>query len=165
VQLIHRLAIAALTATTTLALAGCAGDDEAADKTSESSSVTEDTFDIYGTVEVQAISNGRPGPTCRPDEATAKWPARPGAHRSGVQIGGDVTVTDSSGQVVGLGEVFLGKYIESGYDVSSYCAVPFEVKGVPGGSQFYGVAVAALPKDRYTRDELREPIRIVVPDN
>ena len=114
---------------------------------------------------VNAISNGRPGAPCHLDEATAQWPARPGAGKSGVQVGADVTVTDASGQVVGLGEVLIGEYTDSGYDVSSYCTVPFQVKGVPDGHEFYGMAVASLPMKHYTRTEFDKKITFIVPNS
>lgn len=169
-RLFKRLVIAALVPVSALALSNCAGSGETADRgTNESPSEPtdgpENTFDVTGTVEVEAISNGRPGAPCRPDEETAQWPARPGSQRSGVQVGGDVTITDASGEVVGLGEVSLGEYMESGYDVSSYCLVPFKVHGVRDGDPFYGLEVAALPMERYTREELGQPIAIDVPDN
>lgn len=136
----RRVLSAVLVSTCTIALSSCGASEEPAGRQAgEARTGAEGTFDVVGTVEVEAVHNGRPGAPCRPDEESARWPARPGAVKPPVQVGGQVTVTDASGEVVGLGEVSVGEYVDSGFDVSSDCAMPFQVVGVPEGDQFYGL--------------------------
>ena len=112
------------------------------------------TFDLAGTIYVESISNGKVGAECRPDEGEP----RPGAEPSGVKIGADVTVANADGKVVGLGHVNVGTYSPSGYSMSSYCEVPFDVVAIPDSGQFFSVQVGSLDPERYTREELRTPV-------
>ena len=155
----RRRASIILAASVFSAVAACGSDGEASDG---SRTEQNDTFDIAGVVVVNAVSNGRAGDSCRPDEGSAEWPVRPGAVKSGLDIGADVTISDASGEVIGLGTVEVGTYLGSGQDVSSYCEVPFAVKDVPDGDKFYSVAVATIPVERYTRAELDQPVQIRV---
>lgn len=156
-----RRVLAVLACAGLMGLASCAAGEKGGD---QSEGAGGDTFDIAGTVQVQSVSNGKVGSACRPDQSSVDQPARPGSQTSGVEVDEDVTVTDASGEVVGLGKVLIGEYIDSGYELSSYCTMPFEVKGVPDGDKFYGVAVASLPIERYARADLDQPIRIEVPE-
>jgi hypothetical protein len=139
-----------------IAPAGCgdgSGDVQASEPTAPS------TFDVDGRIEVEAISNGKVGSACRPDGGAP----RPGAEPSGVKVGADVTVTDASGEIVGLGEIELGEYVDTGYAVSSHCEVPFSVVDVPDGSEFYSVQVGDLPPERFARNELSSPVTLTAP--
>ena len=134
-----------------LFLAACGGEDRTQPSSGEA---PVETFDIKGLIYVEAISNGPVDGECRPDEESEEWPARPGSELSGVEIGENVTVTNASGEVVGLGAIDVGTYDEGLGGVSSWCTVPFTVENVQDQGDYFGVQIGSLPVKRYERADL-----------
>jgi hypothetical protein len=64
--------------------------------------------------------------------------------------GGQVTVTDETGKVVGVGRITVGQ--GSPYQP---CVLLFEVAGVPSGARYYGVEVTHRGKIQKTEADLR----------
>ncbi len=80
-----------------------------------------------------------------------------------------VTVTDSAGKALALGELDLGKpggEVKSAdgeiEDAATKCTFAFEVEAVPEGEGIYGIEVARRGAVRFQRDQLNAPVELTL---
>lgn len=69
-----------------------------------------------------------------------------------VRAGAPVTVKDSAGKTLALGQLGTGKA------EGKVCRFDFTVGGVPSGEEIYGIEVGRRGVVQYTEDQMREPI-------
>lgn len=71
--------------------------------------------------------------------------------------GTQVTVTDQTGAIVGVGQLAAGSAISS-----SSCQFLFTVAAVPAGRKFYGVAVSHRGSVQYTESQVRSGVELSI---
>ena len=71
-----------------------------------------------------------------------------------------VTVTDSGGKKIAAGNLGTG-VITSDSGVAA-CSFPFQIRGVPGGIETYGVAIGTRPAQIFPGDALRSSTPAVI---
>lgn len=74
-----------------------------------------------------------------------------------IREGAQVIVTDADGKTVAVSR--LGRGTAS---TSTSCVFPVEIKGVPGGSDFYGITVSHRRGLTYSADEIRQPLQLTL---
>lgn len=126
------------------ALAGCSGAGKPAPSSSSPTSWTVD-----GTLELHTTSLG--GGSLE-DIMSGKVPCKGAGGYDDIAAGAQVTVTDETGKVVGVGNLAGGRYGDSGA-----CLFTFEVDGVQPGRPFYGVEVSHRGVVRFQGDAVKEP--------
>lgn len=131
------------------------------------SSPTPSTFNVIGTVTVQAGegSVGTEGGNCVTEGGF-----------SDIASGGQVTITNESGKVVALGTLDAGRATgvmvlptfnpETGQieqvPQATKCVFGFSVPSVPEGENFYAIEMGHRKPLKYTRSELATPLSLTL---
>ena len=81
-----------------------------------------------------------------------------------IRAGTQVVVTDPAGTTIAVGALGTGVPRRDPNDTSraTECRFPFQVTGVPGGHQFYGLQVGRRGKLDYTRDKIDKPLELTL---
>lgn len=110
-----------------LALAGCGGDGPVSAEPTAGTATEPETFTARGTLTLVYGATELDGGGCEGDEGY-----------DDLRAGATVTVTDSSGDKVALGNLRRGEVVKGTYS----CEFPFVVEDVPTGDAVYSVEVA-----------------------
>lgn len=81
-----------------------------------------------------------------------------------IRAGTQVVVTDPSGTTIALGQLDPGipRRDPDNASRATQCRFPFQVTNVPGGHEFYGIAVGRRGKLEYTRDKIVLPLELTL---
>lgn len=155
--------IAATAATILLTGCGAIGSLPIASKPSPTAQPTPTTFNIVGTLSVEASplgSEGALGGDCITD---------PNGGFSDIESGGQITITNESGKIVALGTLDVGHTLESmpegspdGPLSATRCTFGFSVPSVPEGQNFYAIQMGHRTPLKYTRAELATPLSLTL---
>lgn len=76
-----------------------------------------------------------------------------------IHAGTQVVVSDASGTTIAIGELGTGLARRDPDNISraTECRFPFKVTGVPGGHEFYGLAIGRRGKLDFPRDRIAGP--------
>jgi len=148
-----------------LALAGCGSSQAAAPSSSAPSTSPQTTTTIKGYISVLIDPRRASDLLDDDDEATiGELPCSPKAGYDDIRAGAQVTVTDESGTVLGLGSLTeSGLWAEEPDTllILSDCRFDFEV-AVPEGAKFFGVEVAHRGVVRYTAEQAKDELHLTL---
>lgn len=157
----RKLVILALALVVALTLAACGTTQPAAP-----AAVPPATFTVKGVLKLhddnmrnasydQIANNCNFNSACA--ESAGDFCAAGSAGYSDIRTGAQVTVTDSTGKVVGIGSLESGRtpLVPNIWKYNNYppCLFPFEVWNVPDNGNIYGVQIAHRGTVQFTKDE------------